>query len=209
MTTTLAISQYFSGLAEVRAQFPIEPAIAEDFFLEWQTDLPELTIAEKERCDQIKHRYLYHRDHGPIGEGLVNQIAIAPLLEIAGFYDAPYQIDSEYPVQIKVEEDQKIYRGRIDTIVIQKKLWILVIESKGTSFNIEEGMAQALAYMLASPNQIEPTFGFISNGGFSIFLKVKKREVSQYAFSDDFSLYRRKNELYEVLGTFKNIAKLF
>jgi hypothetical protein len=38
MTTTLAISQYFSGLAEIRTQFPIEPAIAEDFFPEWQTE---------------------------------------------------------------------------------------------------------------------------------------------------------------------------
>jgi hypothetical protein len=64
--------------------------------------------------------------------------------------------------------------------------------------------------MLDSPNQSQPTYGFISNGGFSIFLKVMKSEVTQYQFSNDFSLYnRRTNELLSVLQILKNISQLF
>jgi hypothetical protein len=217
MTATFAISKHCNSIAEVRTRFTVELASDESFFTEWHEDLPDLTETEKERCDRIKHQYLYHRDNGNIAEGLINQIAIAPLLEMAKFYDPPFDIRAEYPVEIeRIEFDkdsetlETIYRGRIDTLVIHKKLWVLVIESKGTSFNIEEGMAQALTYMLASPNQSQPTYGLISNGGFSIFVKILKSEIYQYQFSNDFSLYNRKfNELYDVLRVLKKLAQQF
>jgi len=86
----------------------------------------------------------------------------------------------------------------------------MVIESKETSFNVEEGMAQALTYMLDSPNQSQPTYGLISNGGFSIFVKVLKSEIYRYQFSNDFSLYNRNfNELYDVLRVLKKLAQQF
>lgn len=212
MVTTLAISKYVNSLLEVETKFSAQQAISDRFFSEWDEDLPELTEVEKERCNLLKERYLYHRHHGHISEGLVNQIAIAPLLEMAGFYDPPFDIRAEYPVQLESiefeENEETIYQGRIDTLVIHKKLWVLVIESKGQAFNIESGMAQALTYMLDSPNQSQPTYGFISNGGFSIFLKVMKGEVTQYQFSNDFSLYnRRTNELLSVLQILKKISR--
>jgi hypothetical protein len=214
MATTLAITKYVNSLLEVETKFLAQQAINDRFFSEWYEDLPELTDVEKERCDRLKERYLYHRHHGHISEGLVNQIVIAPLLEMAGFYDPPFDIRSEYPVQlesIEFDEDAEIvYQGRIDTLVIHKKLWVLVIESKGQAFSIESGMAKALSYILDSPNQSIPTYGFISNGGFSIFLKVEKGEVTQYQFSNDFSLYNRKNnELLSVLQVLKKISNLF
>ena len=212
MVTTLAISKYVNSLLEVETKFSAQQAISDRFFSEWDEDLPELTEVEKERCNLLKERYLYHRHHGHISEGLVNQIAIAPLLEMASFYDPPFDIRAEYPVQLESiefdENEETIYQGRIDTLVIHKKLWVLVIESKGQAFNIESGMAQALTYMLDSPNQSQPTYGFISNGGFSIFLKVMKGEVTQYQFSNDFSLYnRRTNELLSVLQILKKISR--
>ena len=212
MVTTLAIFKYVNSLLEVETKFSAQQAISDRFFSEWDEDLPELTEVEKERCNLLKERYLYHRHHGHISEGLVNQIAIAPLLEMAGFYDPPFDIRAEYPVQLESiefdENEETIYQGRIDTLVIHKKMWVLVIESKGQAFSIESGMAQALTYMLDSPNQSQPTYGFISNGGFSIFLKVMKGEVTQYQFSNDFSLYnRRTNELLSVLQILKKISR--
>ena len=216
MVTTLAISKHVNSLLEVETRFSAQQAIGDRFFSECYEDLPELTELEKERCDRLKERYLYHRHHGHISEGLINQIAIAPLLEMAKFYDPPFDIRSEYPVQIESiefdvdENEQTIYQGRIDTLVIHKKLWVLVIDSKGQSFSIESGMAQALTYMMSSPNQLQSTYGFISNGGFSIFLKVTQGEVFQYQFSNDFSLYNRNaNEFLTVLQILKKIAQLF
>jgi len=214
MVTTLAISKYVNSLLEVETKFSAQQAISDCFFSEWYEDLPELTELEKERCNLLKERYLYHRHHGHISEGLVNQIAIAPLLEMASFYDPPFDIRAEYPVQLESIEfddnEETIYQDRIDTLVIHKKLWVLVIESKGQAFSIESGMAQALTYILDSSNQSQPTYGFISNGGFSIFLKVMKGEVTQYQFSNDFSLYnRRTNELLSVLQILKKMSRLF
>ncbi len=212
---TLAISKYVNSLLEVETKFSAQQAVSNRFFSEWYEDLPELTEVEKERCNLLKERYLYHRHHGHISEGLVNQIAIAPLLEMASFYDPPFDIRAEYSVQIESvdfdENEETTYQGRIDTLVIHKKLWVLVIESKGQAFSIESGMAQALTYyMLDSPNQSLPTYGFISNGGFSIFLKVLKGEITQYQFSNDFSLYNRTtNELCSVLQILKKISGLF
>lgn len=214
MSTTLAISKYVNSLLEVEARFSARQNNNDRFFPEWYEDLPDLSATEKEHCDRIKERYFYHRHRGHIGEGIINQIAITPLLEMAGFYDPPFDIASEYPVQIESveveDEEEVIYRGRIDTLVIQQSLWVLVIESKGKSFSVEAGMAQALTYMLNSPNLSQPTYGFISNGGFSIFVKALKGEIAQYQFSNDFSLYNRNaNELYDVLCILKKIAQLF
>ncbi|MFM7600442.1 MAG: hypothetical protein ACKO7R_04470 [Pseudanabaena sp.] len=89
MVTTLAISKYVNSLQEVEAKFSVQQSLRDRFFSEWYEDLPELTEAEKARCDLLKERYLYHRHHGHISEGLVNQIAIAPLLEMASFFDPP------------------------------------------------------------------------------------------------------------------------
>ena len=140
MVSTLAISKHINSLLEVETRFSAQQANSDRFFTEWQENLPELTESEKAHCDRIKERYLYHRHYGHINEGLVNQIVIAPLLEMANFYDPPFDICSEYPVQIELaqpdedaEDAEVIYRGRIDTIVIHKKLWVLVVESTGTS----------------------------------------------------------------------------
>lgn len=214
MVTTLAISKQVNSLQEVETKFSAQQTTSDGFFTEWCEDLPEITELEKERCDRIKERYLYHRHRGHIGEGIVNQIVITPLLEMAKLYDPPFDIESEYPVQIEeieTEEDEEvIYRGKIDTLVIQDSLWVLVIESKGKSFSIESGMAQALTYMLVSPNKPRPTYGMISNGGFSIFVKVTQEKVVQYQFSNDFSLYNQKtNELFDVLRILKKISELF
>ncbi len=213
MSTTLAISKYVNSLLEVEARFSAQQNNSDCFFPEWQEDLPDLSATEKEHCDRIKERYFYHRHRGHIGEGIINQIAITPLLEMAGFYDPPFDIASE-SVQIESveveDEEEVIYRSRIDTLVIQQNLWVLVIESKGKSFSIEAGMAQALTYMLNSPNLSQPTYGFISNGGFSIFVKAVKNEIANYQFSNDFSLYNRSaNELYDVLCVLKKIAQIF
>jgi hypothetical protein len=150
MTTTLAISKHVNSLQEIETKFSAQQTTSDGFFTEWYEDLPEITELEKERCDRIKERYLYHRHRGHIGEGIVNQIVITPLLEMAKLYDPPFDIESEYPVQIEeteIEEDQEvIYQGKIDTLVIQDSLWVLVIETKGKSFSIEAGMAQALSW---------------------------------------------------------------
>jgi hypothetical protein len=72
MITTLAISKYVNSLLEVETKFSARQSINDRFFSEWYEDLPELTALEKERCDRIKERYLYHRHHVHISKKLIN-----------------------------------------------------------------------------------------------------------------------------------------
>jgi hypothetical protein len=196
MVPTLAITHHITSLAEAEAKFAISASADPDFFTEWQTGLVELSAAHQARLDLIKQRYLYYWRYGHILEGAVNFIVIAPLLELAGLYDPPFHLRSEATVQLDLEDqDGTIYQGRIDSLIIQENLWVLLVEAKRSSFNMTLALPQALTYMAANP-QAEPTFALVSNGEYSIFIKLHNR---QYGFSDDFSLNRRHNDLHDIL----------
>lgn len=197
MAEVLAITDYIDSLAEAESRFNLSCNNALSFFTEWTNSLSELTLAEQQTLDQIKQRYLYHRQYGHLLEGAVNFIVVAPLLEMAGFYDPPFRLRSEASVQLAIaDENDVVYKGRIDALVVQDHLWIVWVESKRTSFSVELALPQALAYMSATLQPDRPTFGLVSNGAYSMFVKLHQ---SQYSFSEDLSLNRRRNELYDVL----------
>ena len=149
---------------------------------------------------------MYQRHYGHLLEGSVNFVVIAPLLELAGFYDPPLRLRSEASIRLALEDKSgTIYQGRIDSLVLQNNLWIVLVESKRTSFSAELALPQAIAYMVANPDLDRPTFGLVSNGTYSIFIKLYQ---GQYDFSEDFSLNRRQNELYGVLQGLNRLKML-
>jgi hypothetical protein len=202
----LAVTDYIDSLAEAEAQFGLSKNDDPLFFTEWLSGLPELSIAEQQRLDLIKQRYLYHRQYGHLLEGAVNFIVVAPLLEMAGFYDPPFHLRSEASIRLELEDNtDKIYQGRIDSLILQDRLWIILVESKRTSFSAEVALPQAIAYMAANPQPEQISFGLVSNGASSIFIKLHR---TQYAFSDEFSLNRRQNELCNVLRILNRLKGL-
>jgi hypothetical protein len=134
-------------------------------------------------------------------------VVLSPLLELAGFYQSHYKFRAEFPVEIQaLGENDEILRGRIDTLVLQERLWIVLIESKRTTFDLELALPQALAYMAASPDSARPLYGMVTNGSSYLFIKTQDR---YYAISDLFSTrspYR--NNLYEVLKILKHLGQL-
>jgi hypothetical protein len=212
MPQSLAITDYIDSLAEAEARFGLSYSADPGFFTEWSADLPLLTLAEQQRLDLIKQRYLYHRQYGHLLEGGVNFIVIAPLLELAGFYDSPFRLRSEASIRIEiVDEDDTVYQGRIDSLIVQEHLWIVLAEAKRTSFSIDVALPQALAYIAADPvgkaslKENRPTYGLVSNGAYSMFVKL---DQARYSFSDDFSLNRQRNELYGVLQILNHLKTL-
>lgn len=127
---------------------------------------------------------------------------------MAGFFEPPFRFKTETTVQIVVESDEIVYRGRIDALVLLETLWVVVIESKETSFSVEMALPQTLAYMLANPNPQRPVFGMVTNGGNFIFVKLQEREFPQYDLSSVFSLLPRRNQLYDVLQILKQLGRL-
>jgi hypothetical protein len=193
-------------LHDVKEKFSLKPAEDEQFFFEWQGEIPEISDEEKRSLERVKAEYLY-LDEYPIPESLVGLVVLSPLLSLAGFYRPPFRVTTEPSVQIAVEDEDEIIKGRIDILVIQKQLWVLVIESKKAGFSLKPGIPQALAYMMASPNSDKPTFGLVTNGSNFIFIKLTKQDTPQYALSDEFSL-RRGHDLYTVLSILKRLGAL-
>jgi predicted type IV restriction endonuclease len=205
MVQTLAVTEHITSLAEAEQLLGIRASQDPNFFDEWITDTGVLSLAQQQRLDQIKQRYLYHRQYGHLLENAVNFLVISPILELAGFYDPPFHLKSEVSVRFEVEdEDKTIYQGRIDALVVQDNLWVILVEAKRTSFNMTLALPQALAY-LATDKLPVPKYAWVSNGEYSMFVKFDR---NQYAFSDDFSLNRRQNELYDVLKILDRLKQL-
>jgi hypothetical protein len=194
------------SLHEVESKFGLQENQDENFFTEWWKDLPELTDVEKRALDQLKADFLYLNKY-PLSEEAVKLVVVSPLLAMAGFYRSPFRLKTEAPVQIALEDEGEVVRGRIDVLVFQDQFWVLVVESKEAGFSLKEAIAQSLVYMTTTPHPEKPAFSFITNGTEFLFAKQLMKPLAQYAFSDLLSLQRRANDLYSVAGTLKNVSR--
>lgn len=177
------------------------------FFTEWMADLPPLSEAEQFRLEQVRQNYLYQISYGSLLEETIKMVVLSPLLELAGFYQAPYRLKTEVSVEIEAQGDnEEILRGRIDALVLQGKLWIVLIESKKTTFDLELAIPQTLAYMAVHPNPEQPLFGMITNGSSYLFVKTLGKH---YGISDLFATRSQYlNNLSGVLRILKHLGRM-
>ena len=131
---------------------------------------------------------------------------VSPLLAMAGFYRTPFRLKTEAPIAISLEDEGKIVRGRIDVLVLQDQLWVLVVESKEAGFSLKSAIAQALTYLAATPQPEKPAFGFVTDGTEFLFAKLEP-PIAQYALSDLLTLQRHENDLYAVASTLKALSR--
>ncbi|MEH2285354.1 MAG: type I restriction enzyme HsdR N-terminal domain-containing protein [Nostoc sp.] len=191
-------------LAQLIDEFGLQLANDEDFFSEWQDDLPELSDLEKQSLNEVKTEYL-HLSKYPILEPVVKMVMLSPLLSLAGFYQPPFYIASEQEVKISSEDEGTIIRGRIDILVFHPPFWVLVIEAKRADYSLVPAIPQALAYMLADATSAKPVFGFITNGNEFQFIKLTKQRTPRYALSYTLSL-NRGDDLHTVVKVLKHLA---
>ena len=192
-------------LYEVKTKFGLQQVEDELFFSEWQY-VSELADSDKRSLDLVKGNFLY-LDQYPMSEEAVKLVVLSPLLAMAGFYGPPFRMRTEVGVQIALEDEGEVVRGRIDVLVLQERFWVLVVESKEAGFSLKAAIAQALAYMAANPHPNKPAFGFVTNGSEFRFIKLVQQGIPQYALSDLFTLQRRDNDLYQVLRILKHIGE--
>jgi predicted type IV restriction endonuclease len=187
-------------LGELKQNFGIRQVQNSTFELK---ELDPLNDQDRRLLDRVKSNFLELMDEPPILENTVKLVVIAPLLDLAGFYHKPFRIETETSVAIEMQDEGITIRGRIDILVLKKRLWLLVIESKRSDFAVTRAVPQALAYMLSNSDTDKPTFGMITNGNEFLFLKVFQQE---YSNSRLFALMNPNNELYTVLQMLKQLG---
>lgn len=195
------------GLHEVLERFKIKEVRDPQFFLEWQEDLPEISDLEKQMLDKVKEDFLSMVKFAP-SEEIIKLTVLAHLLFASGLTSPPFLPQAETPVEIAFEDEDEVIRGRIDVLVLNARLWAVVVEAKRHSLNVTEGLAQALFHMMSSPDREKPTYSLLLNGTEFLFVKLLKRDNPEYGFSRLFSLLNPGNELYSVLGVLKQLREL-
>ncbi|MEH1766972.1 type I restriction endonuclease subunit R [Nostoc sp.] len=207
MVSSVGITDTIKSLNDLQTRCNLTQADSDRFFYEWIDELPELNQQEQAGIARIKQRYDYHRVDGLLLEGTINLLVVSPLLELTGFLDPPYRIRSPYGVALELEDPDETIRGFIDTLVVQEKLWILVVESKRTSIPVAAALPQLLAHMLTNPQSDKSVFGMATNGDEFVFLKLTLTDTPQYDVSRTFSLFPRRHELAEVLRILKRLGQ--
>ncbi len=195
------------SLYELEEKFGLQLVTNADFFTEWTNNLPYLNDAEIFSLERVKSNYSNLTQRRPMSEEAVKMVVLSPLLDLAGFYQQPFEIETEKSTDVFAEDENIILKGNIDILVIQRRLWVLVIESKSTIFDVMTALPQALAYMLDTPNVKRPTFGLLTNGREFVFVKLVQQEKPKYARSYALSI-ERDAEFQQVLSVLKCIRQL-
>ena len=208
MIQTKPISKTITSLDDLEERFNLRATENEQFFPEWNQGLPELADREIATLDQIRNRFLRHRKRGSLAEGTINHLVISPLLTLAGLYDEPFFVTTEPEVELLLEDKDELLRGRIDTLIIQQQLWVLVVESKSTiAFSV--ALPQALTYMMGNPNPEHTVYGLITNGDEFQFIKLLIQDNPQYDLSNIFSLLLpHRNQLNDIMLVLKQIRQI-
>ena len=68
-------------LLDLETKFGLQLVEDEQFFREWQDNLPEITDAEKQRVDRVKASYSHLFKYLPMLENTVKMVALSPLLD--------------------------------------------------------------------------------------------------------------------------------
>ena len=192
-------------LHDVETKFGLQSVRDTDFFPEWQISTPKLTEAETYWLDKTQTDFIYLAKY-PVHEELVKMVVLSPLLSVAGFYQQPFRPIAEKTVEVEVEANEEVLRGRIDILGLNQQLWVIVVEAKSTQFSWHLGLPQALTYMMGGQQPSQVRFGLITNGTDLIFIKLQ-RDRLQYGLSKIFSLFNPGNELYDVVGVLRALSQ--
>ena len=87
------------SLYELEEKFGLQLATDTNFFTEW-TEIPTLTDGEQQAIARVKSNYLNLSKHRLMSEEAVKMVVLSPLLDLAGFYQFPFEIETETSVEI-------------------------------------------------------------------------------------------------------------
>ncbi|NJR71544.1 MAG: restriction endonuclease subunit R [Synechococcales cyanobacterium CRU_2_2] len=174
-------------LKAVRDRLGYQAKVSQSFDL-WLELLP-LSLMDQQQIEQLQENFQRYLLDGRVLEGQVRLLAIAPLLQLSGFYDPPNRILVEESIEtIQIPQDAVEITGRFDLVVVNPLLermhggdfWILVVESKESQIDALAGLPQLLAYAYTSLSNQQRVWGLTTNGVSYRFVLIEAGEVPTY-----------------------------
>ena len=207
------ISQPVSNLAlsDLRDKFQLSRDRTDPLFEQWLHDAEALSDFEQQALDRLKRNYENIIETNPLEE-VVKLVVVSPLLDLAGFYQPPFSIRAEVSTKLVVTEGSLTFTGSIDVLVVKQRLWVLVVESKQSRFDVTSGIPQALSYLLSQPSEAQPSatndrFGMVTNGREVVFLKLKPEQPPAYMQSRIYQVIEVREDLTQILQGLKVIGR--
>ncbi|HLO87145.1 MAG TPA: restriction endonuclease subunit R [Nostocaceae cyanobacterium] len=202
------------SLQEVQRLFGYQKQYADSFTS--LLSLEPLTEFEQQELLQIRNDYDTYLTAGKVSEGQVKFLVLAPLLRLAGFYRYPLQINLEEDIEdIEIADEDKIIKGRLDILAVNKSkstkenayFWILLIESKNSSFAPIVGLPQLLTYAYKGLQHQNSVWGLVTNGQYYQFVYIQKKDVLIYYMMPLLNLMESPRAI-ELLQVLKAICQL-
>ncbi|WP_414527602.1 restriction endonuclease subunit R [Nodularia chucula] len=176
--------------------------------------LESLTEFEQQELLKIRNLFRSYYAAGKIAEGQIKFLFIAPLMNLAGFYQSSIQITLEENIaEIFVEDEDTSIKGRMDILAVNKSsastvntpFWILVIESKNSSINALEGLPQLLTYAYTSLENQTSVWGLTTNGMDYQFVYIQQGNPPIYQLLPKLDITRLESAI-ELLQILKSIC---
>jgi hypothetical protein len=212
MTTTLDASNL--RLEDVQRFLKLEEKLNDS--ITSLLSLEPLTEFEKQELLQIRNIFRSYYAAGKISEGQIKFLFLAPLIKLAGFYQPNIKITLEENIaEILAEDEDTNIKGRMDILAVNKSqeitettpFWILVIESKNSSFNALEGLPQLLTYAYKSLEHQTSVWGLTTNGMDYQFVYMQPGNPAVYQLLPKLDI-THSNSSIELLQVLKSICKL-
>lgn len=178
--------------------------------------LENLTEFEQQELQVIRNIFREYYSEGKISEGEIKFLFLAPLMKLAGFYHSSIKITLEENIaNISVEDEDTNIKGRMDILAVSKTqerivttpFWILVIESKNSSFNASEGLPQLLTYAYKSLENQTSVWGVTTNGMDYQFVYLQQGNPPIYQLLPKLDITRSESSI-ELLQVLKSICQL-
>lgn len=142
-----------------------------------QTELTEI-------CTNFR-RYLLS---GRVSEGQIKFLVLAPLMNLAGYYNQEIELLLEENIQrIDILEADVSITGRYDILAVKKsgisnltKLWVLIVEAKRAGIEPFTGIPQLLTYAYESLISQPSVWGLATNGLHFQFIRICAGELPIY-----------------------------
>jgi len=177
--------------------------------------LKPLNETEQQRLEEIRNTLKSYYQDGNILEGEIKFLFLSPLMWLSGFYHPNIRISLEEGIQrIDIQAEDIQIKGRMDILAAKREdsdrtaLWILLIESKRATADIDVGLPQLLTYAYRCLDQQDSVWGLTTNGKRYQFVYIQQGKPPTYTLLPELSLLR-PGQANQILQVMKAICQPF